>query len=143
MADGTALATYEDVVLVAPNYRLGAFGIPSVIYLVILYIKTPLSFHNLCGVINHYTTVFSGFLTTGDESAPGNFGLMDQTLALKWVQQNIEQFGGDPNRVMILGQSAGDYIIMFCVRKEYTNIPIFYITATITYYNTRLYFCVK
>lgn len=48
-----------------------------------------------------------GFLSTGDESCPGNFGFKDQNLALKWIQQHIKAFGGDPNRVTIFGQSAG------------------------------------
>ncbi|XP_036668929.2 uncharacterized protein [Drosophila suzukii] len=48
-----------------------------------------------------------GFLSTGDENMPGNFGLKDQRLALQWVQQHIAEFGGDPQMVTILGHSAG------------------------------------
>lgn len=48
-----------------------------------------------------------GFLSTGDEVLPGNNGLKDQTLALKWVKNNIRHFGGDPQRVTIFGQSSG------------------------------------
>ncbi|XP_054167897.1 acetylcholinesterase-like [Oppia nitens] len=42
-----------------------------------------------------------------DGRAPGNQGLWDQTMAMKWVQKNIRSFGGDPLRVTIAGQSAG------------------------------------
>lgn len=50
---------------------------------------------------------FTGFLSTNDEVIPGNLGLKDQHVALKWVARNIRKFGGDPNRVTIGGQNAG------------------------------------
>ncbi|EDW33332.1 GL20577 [Drosophila persimilis] len=48
-----------------------------------------------------------GFLSTGDTNMPGNFALKDQRLALKWVQQHIADFEGDPQLVTIFGHSAG------------------------------------
>ncbi|GAB1293547.1 Pyrethroid hydrolase Ces2e [Apodemus speciosus] len=48
-----------------------------------------------------------GFFSTGDQHARGNWGYLDQVAALRWVQQNIAHFGGNPDRVTIFGESAG------------------------------------
>jgi carboxylesterase type B len=50
---------------------------------------------------------FVGFLSTGDTVLPGNNGLWDQILALKWVQQNAHVFGGDKERVLVFGHGSG------------------------------------
>ncbi len=76
--DGAALAE-KGVVVVSLNYRLGVFGFFSHPELTK---ESP----------NH---------------ASGNYGLMDQTAALSWVQKNIAAFGGNPENVTIFGESAG------------------------------------
>ena len=48
-----------------------------------------------------------GFLSLGSESAPGNAGLLDQQLAMRWVHDHIADFGGNPDMVTIVGESAG------------------------------------
>lgn len=76
--DGEAWAE-RDVVLVTINYRLGIFG-------------------------------FLAHPALTDESpyhTSGNYGLLDQIAALNWIRNNIAQFGGDPDNIMIFGQSAG------------------------------------
>ncbi|XP_033121774.1 cholinesterase 2-like [Anneissia japonica] len=60
--------------------------------------------------INYRLNIY-GFLTTGDDEYPGNVGLLDQLEALKWVNQNIGAFGGDPSRVTIFGESAGSAMV--------------------------------
>lgn len=76
--DGEALAQ-KGVVLVSINYRVGVMG---------FFAHPELSKEN-------------------SNNASGNYGLLDQIAALKWVQSNISAFGGDPSNVTIAGQSAG------------------------------------
>lgn len=50
---------------------------------------------------------FLGFLNTGDVNAPGNMGLKDQVMALKWVRKYIKHFGGDPEKITLAGMNSG------------------------------------
>jgi para-nitrobenzyl esterase len=77
---GTRVADRSRVVFVSLNYRLGPFG----------WFTHP--------------ALRTG---AGAEDASGNFGTLDLVQALKWIQRNIESFGGDPSRVTITGESAG------------------------------------
>lgn len=56
--------------------------------------------------INFRLGIF-GFLNANSPEAPGNVGILDQNMALQWVQENIEAFGGDPSLVTLLGVSSG------------------------------------
>ncbi len=76
--DGEAIAK-TGVVLVTINYRVGKIG---------LFCHPELSAEN-------------------QEHVSGNYGILDQIAALKWVQKNISAFGGDPRKVTIFGESAG------------------------------------
>jgi para-nitrobenzyl esterase len=75
---GETLAS-KGVVVVSLNYRVGALG----------FVAHP------------------DLTKESEHGASGNYGLLDQIAALKWVQSNIAQFGGNPNQVTIFGQSAG------------------------------------
>ena len=82
MYDGEALAR-KGAVIVTLNYRLGVFGFFS----------------------------YPELTRESDRRGAANFGVMDAIAALEWVQKNIAQFGGDPKRVTIFGESAGAGLI--------------------------------
>ncbi|XP_004431672.1 PREDICTED: liver carboxylesterase-like [Ceratotherium simum simum] len=68
----------------------------------------PLSAHeNVVVVTIQYRLGIWGFFSTGDEHSQGNWSHLDQVAALRWVQENIANFGGDPGSVTIFGESAG------------------------------------
>ncbi|XP_078608511.1 pyrethroid hydrolase Ces2e-like isoform X2 [Branchiostoma floridae x Branchiostoma japonicum] len=76
----------------------------------------PLAAHQDVVVVTfNYRLGLLGFLSTGDENAPGNFGFLDQVLAIRWVKENIRNFGGDPGRITIFGESAGGYSVSYHV----------------------------
>lgn len=84
MYDGARLAE-QGIIVVTINYRLGALG----------YLAHP------------------GLSAETREGVSGNYGLLDQVEALRWVQRNIAAFGGDPGQVTIAGESAGALSVMY------------------------------
>ena len=60
--------------------------------------------------INYRLGIF-GFFNLNSPEAAGNQGLKDQVMALKWVKKHVKNFGGDPNRITIFGQSAGGFAV--------------------------------
>ncbi|XP_067124777.1 cholinesterase-like [Centruroides vittatus] len=62
---------------------------------------------NVIVVTFNYRVAALGFASFNDEDERGNMGMLDQVMALKWVHQNIESFGGDKNLITVFGQSAG------------------------------------
>ena len=48
-----------------------------------------------------------GFLTTEDEYGPGNYGMLDQVMALEFVKENIRMFHGDPSKITLGGTGSG------------------------------------
>ncbi len=76
--DGTRLAQKQDVVVVTINHRLNVFGF-----------------------------LYLGDLGGGEFADSSSVGMLDCVLALQWVKDNIERFGGDPSRVLIHGESGG------------------------------------
>ena len=64
-------------------------------------------------VAANYRLGYLGFLSMGTEDVPGNAGLRDQTMAMRWVQDNIQQFNGNPGSVTIFGESAGSISVSY------------------------------
>jgi len=65
-----------------------------------------------------------GFFCLPDDEMAGNMGLLDQQLALQWVQKHIAYFGGDPSRVTIMGESAGSASVTYHMLSQGSQ-PLF------------------
>ncbi|MCP9257301.1 Carboxylic ester hydrolase [Dirofilaria immitis] len=85
----------------------GAFLIDSASRYGDINICNTLCRRNVIVVTIEYRLGLLGFFCTGDEACPGNIALWDQTMALQWIKENISAFYGDPDRITVVGQSAG------------------------------------
>ncbi|KAM6977239.1 neuroligin-3a isoform 2-T2 [Aplochiton taeniatus] len=65
------------------------------------------SYGNVIVITLNYRVGVLGFLSTGDQAAKGNYGLLDQIQALRWISENIGYFGGDSNRITVFGSGIG------------------------------------
>lgn len=65
------------------------------------------SFYKVVVVTINYRLGALGFISTGDVNSPGNYGILDQAMALKWVYENAENFGGDRDSITLFGPGAG------------------------------------
>lgn len=65
------------------------------------------SFYNVIVVTFNYRLGALGFLSIADENSPGNYGILDQALALRWIYDNIEFFNGDRESITLFGPDAG------------------------------------
>lgn len=74
--------------------------------------------HEVVLVTLNYRLGPYGFMCVDSPAAPGNQGLKDQQLALQWVKENIEAFGGDANKITIFGESAGAGSVDFHVHSD-------------------------
>jgi len=90
--DGEAMAK-KDIIYVSINYRVGVFG----------FLAHP------------------ELSKEGVHKTSGNYALLDMVAALQWVRDNIEAFGGDPNKVTIAGQSAGAFAVNFLSASPLTK----------------------
>ncbi|XP_036018041.1 neuroligin 4-like isoform X2 [Mus musculus] len=79
------------------------------------------SYGDVIVVTVNYRLGVLGFLSTGDQAAKGNYGLLDQIQALRWVEENAGAFGGDPDRVTVFGSGAGASCVSLLTLSHYSE----------------------
>lgn len=65
-------------------------------------------------------------MSTGDQAAKGNYGLLDQIQALRWLNENIGHFGGDPERITIFGSGAGASCVNLLILSHHSEGKCFW-----------------
>ncbi|XP_078011751.1 neuroligin-2 isoform X4 [Phascolarctos cinereus] len=79
------------------------------------------AYGNVIVVTLNYRLGVLGFLSTGDQAAKGNYGLLDQIQALRWLSENVGHFGGDPERITIFGSGAGASCVNLLILSHHSE----------------------
>uniref|UniRef100_A0A8C3UQM3 Neuroligin 2 n=1 Tax=Catharus ustulatus TaxID=91951 RepID=A0A8C3UQM3_CATUS len=79
------------------------------------------AYGNVIVVTMNYRLGVLGFLSTGDQAAKGNYGLLDQIQALRWLHENVGHFGGDPQRITIFGSGAGAACVSLLILSHHSE----------------------
>ncbi|XP_072517275.1 neuroligin-1 isoform X2 [Salminus brasiliensis] len=79
------------------------------------------SYGNVIVITLNYRLGVLGFLSTGDQAAKGNYGLLDLIQALRWTSENIAAFGGDPLRITVFGSGAGASCVNLLTLSHYSE----------------------
>ncbi|RXN23761.1 neuroligin-3 isoform X2 [Labeo rohita] len=82
------------------------------------------SYGNVIVITLNFRVGVLGFLSTGDQAAKGNYGLLDQIQALRWISENIGYFGGDSNRITVFGSGIGASCVSLLTLSHHSEVLI-------------------